>query len=99
MTKQRTFKHLTSLDRAKIEVLSQEGYGVKAMADIVGVDKSTISREIKNRGTPSGYHAWTAQLNYQKKRQVCHPKNKIEETKIGTYVIGKIKECWSPKRN
>lgn len=92
------FKHLTELDRAKIEALSKEGYGICNIAGIIGVNKSTISREISNRGTPSGYHAWIAELNYKKKRSVCHPKNKIEDTKIGTYIIGKIKEGWSPEQ-
>lgn len=98
MKKKRKFKHLTELDRAKIEALSKEGYRVSNIAGIIGVNRSTISKEIGNRGTPSGYHARIAELNYRKKRSTCHPRNKIEETKIGTYVIGKIKQGWSPEQ-
>lgn len=94
----RNFKHLTESDRVKIETLRKEGYRICDIASIIGVNKSTVSREINNRGTPSGYHAKIAELNYKKKRAICHPKNKIEDTKIGSYVIGKIKAGWSPEQ-
>lgn len=93
----RTFKHLSSEDRVRIEVLLTEGYAQISIAQKLVVNRSTISREIKARATPSGYHANIAQVNYEQKRNQCHPKNKIEETEIGSYVIAKIRAGWSPE--
>ncbi len=92
-----SFKHLTDADRVRIEVLLREGYKQIEIADKLMVNRSTISREIRNRGTPSGYHAKQAEINYQLKRGKCHPRRKIEETRVGTYVLEKIRLGWSPE--
>jgi len=92
-----SFKHLTDSDRIRIEVLLKEGYKQIEIAKKMGVDRSTISREIKIRGTPTGYHATQAEINYRLKRLKCHPKRKIEETPIGTHVLEKIRLGWSPE--
>lgn len=92
-----TFKHLTDTDRVRIEVLLKEGFKPIDIAVKLGVNRSTISREIKIRGTPSGYHARIAQINYDIKRQKCRPKRIIEETSIGSHVISKIRAGWSPE--
>ena len=92
-----TFKHLTKDDRIKIEVWLMEGYSQTSIASKLTVNRSTISREIHDRSTPTGYHAHIAVLNYQKKRQVCHPINKIEATIVSSYAIGAIRAGWSPE--
>lgn len=91
------FNHLTNDDRLRIEIWLKEDYSQIEIAKKLGVNRSTISREVKNRGTPSGYHAKIAQVDYQHKRLKCHPKNKIEETPIGSQVIAKIRAGWSPE--
>jgi len=93
----KSFKHLTDTDRVRIEVLLMEGYKQIDIAQKLRVDRSTISREIKIRGTPTGYHAKQAEINHQLKRSKCHPKIKIEETPAGTYVLEKIRQGWSPE--
>lgn len=95
--KKNIFKHLTDTDRIRLEVLLREGFKPIDIAKRIGVHRSTISREIKIRGTPSGYHARIAQVNYQLKRVKCRPKRIIEETSLGSHVIEKIRAGWSPK--
>lgn len=92
-----TFKHLTDADRVRIEVLLNEGFKPIDVAKKIGVNRSTICREIKIRGTPSGYHAKIAQINYEIKRKKCRPKRIIEETSFGSQVISKIRAGWSPE--
>lgn len=92
-----SFKHLTDADRVRIEVLLMEGNKQIEIAQKLGVDRSTISREIRNRGTPSGYHAKQAEINHQLKRSKCHPKRKIEKTLIGCHILEKIRKGWSPE--
>lgn len=92
-----TFKHLTDKDRVRIEVLLKEGFRPSSIAKKLGVNRSTISREVKIRGTPTGYHAEIAQINYKIKRKKCRPKRIIEETPAGSHVIEKIRAGWSPE--
>lgn len=42
------YKQLTAAQRSKIEVLLQEKYTPTKIAVSIGVDKSTVSRELKN---------------------------------------------------
>jgi len=95
--KKNKYKHLTEHDRIRIEVLLGEGRNQIDIAKVIGVDRSTISREIRSRGTPSKYFGKFAHVNYKKKRQSCRPKRKIEETLAGVYVIGRIRAGWSPE--
>lgn len=92
-----TFKHLTDADRVRVEVLLKEEFKPIDIAKKLGVNRSTISREIKIRGTPSGYHAKIAQINYEIKRKYCRPKRIIEETSLGSHVILKIRAGRSPE--
>lgn len=95
--KKKTFKHLSDADRIRIEVLLSEGLRPSRIAKRLKVNRSTISREIRNRGTPKGYLAKYAQINYHLRRKVCRPKRIIEERGMDSYVIEKIKSGWSPE--
>lgn len=95
--KKRIYKHLTETDRIRIEVWLQEGRNQSYIAKKLGCDRSTISREVKNRSVPKCYIGRFAQLDYDKKREKCRPKKKVEETSIGTYVIAMIRLGWSPE--
>lgn len=95
--KNKSYKHLNEHDRIRIEVWLAEGRKQTYIADKLKRNRSTISREIKNRGAPIHYFGKFAQVNYQTKRKKCHPKNRIEETEIGSYVIKKIRTGWSPE--
>ena len=57
-TKNRTFTHLTDIQRGKLEQMAKSGtYKQAEMARELGVNQSTVSRELK-RGR-------TRQLDYQ----------------------------------
>ncbi|MDD3999444.1 MAG: IS30 family transposase [Bacilli bacterium] len=46
-TKQRNFKQLTKINRIQIQTLLDQGFSQSTIAQIIGVHRSTISREIK----------------------------------------------------
>ena len=92
-----SYSHLAEADRIRIEVWLQEGRNQSYIARKLGRNRSTISREIKNRGAPRTYIGRFAQINYVEKREACRPRKKIEETDIGLYVIAKIRAGWSPE--
>ena len=84
-TKQYKYKHLSLIERAKIELLIKQGHSAYAIAKILGRAANTIRNEIK-RGTVQQikqydkkvmlYFADSGQLRYENNRKVCCPKFK-----------------------
>lgn len=95
--KNRTFNQLTDSDRAKLEVLIKEGYLQKEIAKKLGVNKSTVSRELSRHDTPHGYNGRMAQARHEHKRQQCKPKEKMSNPQICEYVLERIYRGWSPE--
>ena len=93
------YKQLTAADRGAIEVLLQENFTLTAIANKIGTNKSTISREIKNRGSPNGYYAKYA-IAQRKVKQKISSQNakKIKCSRTRDYIIGKIEIGWSPEQ-
>lgn len=54
--KRKKFKHLDQFDRDRIEALLKAGHLQKEIAEILKVDKGTISREIKKHKRKNGYY-------------------------------------------
>ena len=110
------YKHLTKEQRAKIEILlntkDKEGkrmFNNTYIAKAIGVDKSTISRELKNRikskiNVISGkiknktYNATDAQNDYNFKRALSKAQYKLEKyPKMKKYIEDKILiDKWAP---
>jgi IS30 family transposase len=106
-TKERTFSHLTAFNRGQIQALRNEGKTLQAIADAIGFDKSTISRELK-RGTVtqrssdlSEYEAYfpeTGQAVYESNRSNCGAKYKLAQvSEFIHFAFEKIQiDQWSP---
>lgn len=93
-----SYKHLNEHDRVRIEVYLQEGKSQYEIASLLKVDKSTISREIRKRGgILRGYTAEYAQRDYEAVKKNCGIRSKMESPVIGSFVIGHIKQGWSPE--
>lgn len=92
------YSQLTAADRGAIEALLREQYSVREIGAKLGRSPSTISREINKRSTPTGYHAETAQLNYQRCRRKCRQKKKLAYSKRQKYVVAKLQLGWSPEQ-
>lgn len=93
-----TYKQLTAADRGAIEVLLQEHYTQVSIAKKLEVDPSTVSREIKERSTPSGYFATIAQEKYLALREKCRKKKKLHFSKRQKYICDKLQLGWSPEQ-
>lgn len=92
------YKHLTAAQRGAIEVLLQKNYSRKDIADAIGVDKSTVSREINKRSTPNGYKAKYAQIDYKTRRKKSKQKKKMDYSRRQKYVTQKLRDGWSPEQ-
>ena len=97
--KKNNYRHLNEHDRVRIEVYLKEGKSQYEIAHILGVNRSTISREVKQRGgILRGYAADYAQKQYKRQKKNCGVKRKIETHSIGSFVIDRIKAGWSPEQ-
>lgn len=95
--KNRTFRQLADPDRFKLEILIKEGYLQKEIAEKLGVDKSTVSRELNRYSTPHGYQAKMAQARHEHRRRACKPHEKMNDPVICQYVLERIYRGWSPE--
>lgn len=92
------YKQLTAADRGAIEVLLHEQYTVIKIARKLRVAKSTVSREIQQRGTPMGYFANVAQGHHERMRCKCTRKKKLYDSKRQKYLCLKLELGWSPEQ-
>ena len=95
----RTFTHLNLYSRDRIESLWREGVEQKVIAIIVGVHKSTVSREIKRRQKEDGtYSATNAEHKALVKRENSKYQGmKIEQNqKLRRHIISELRQLQSP---
>lgn len=99
MKKRKPFRHLNQYDRDRIEALINSRHKQKEIANILGVDKGTISKEISKRKRKNGsYEAMTAQLKANVKRSFSKYQGmKIEKyPDLKEYIIEELKQYRSP---
>ena len=92
----RTYKQLTCEQRYAIRILLKKDYLQKDIAATIGVNKSTISRELKRNSSKRGYRPKQAQRKAVERRQDKSPPRIAEATwnKVRLY----LKDDWSPEQ-
>lgn len=96
------YRQLTYGDRVYIDVLNFQRKSRKEIADSLGVNTSTIYREIK-RGCSSAQgwrHCYRAELAEQAKRLGASKRGRRRkiEGELEKYIIEKLKAKWSPEQ-
>lgn len=97
--KRATFEHLNERKRDRIQALYQWGHQQKEIAEIVGIDPSTVSRELNRYGkTTWRYSSTRAQKDAQEKRENSkRPGMKIEALpELKAHIIRELKCLRSP---
>lgn len=95
-----TFIHLDFRARDRIEALWRKGHEQKEIADILGVHKSTVSREIRYRKKQNGeYRADVAHHKAEvKRRNSKYQGMKIEQNlTLRKHIISELKRFQSPE--
>lgn len=95
-----SFVHLDFRARDRIEALWRKGHQQKEIAEIIGVHKSTVSREIRFRKKENGeYKADAAEHKAGINRSNSKYQGmKIEQhTKLRKYIISELKQYQSPE--
>jgi IS30 family transposase len=99
MKTKNSFKHLTWRDRDRIHALYGNGHNQKSVAEVLGINPGTVSRELARYGRKTWrYSATKAQLDADIKRaQSKRPGMKIEsEPELKKYIIKQLKKLRSP---
>ena len=94
MTK--SYKHLTYEQRCQIYILKESENSVPEIAQILGVDKSTIYRELNRNSGKNGYQPQEAERNTKGRRHKISAYKMTEE--MITIIEEKLRQDWSPEQ-
>ena len=98
--RKRMFKHLTQGQRYHIEAYKKAGYSNKYIANDLGVDPSTIGRELKRNSSPirESYGAASAHEMATLRKSVNSSVPIKLKGKVLSLIDEGIKEDWSPEQ-
>lgn len=68
------YKHLTTFEQSRIEILNKLGYSTRYIANSIGRHHSTVARELSRNCT--NYNAEKSEANYRLRRENAKPKGK-----------------------
>jgi IS30 family transposase len=92
-----SYHHLTIEERSCIALYYKQGLKISEIAELIGRNKSTISRELKrNPSRDYGYNAIGAQRKYNKRRKSCKRHKVLENQLIYKLVEFGLLQYWSP---
>ncbi len=95
----RTYKHLTFVQRHQIKVLYQAGHSLSFIAEQIGVNKSTISREIKRNARQCGSYDPVVAHQIANDRKERFAKNRKFTPYMEKFIREKLEsEQWSPEQ-
>ena len=93
------YKQLTLKERYHISTLLKKGWSQKEIANSIGVNPSTISREIqRNKDSLTQEYHYTFAESSASKRKKIKSKYTVITSQIKTYIKTKLKEDWSPEQ-
>lgn len=89
------YTQLTQIQRYQIYVLKLKGHFLVEIAEVVGVNKSTISREIRRNQSQRGYRPQWAQHLAKQRRRKCQP---MITEQGWAQVEQLLRQEWSPEQ-
>lgn len=103
-----SYTHFTLNERKYLQELLSQGYSFRKIADFLGRNVSSISREVnrnkskyppkKKSNNKFRYHAWRAQNLYIRRRREQQRRALKPNTNEWNYVIEKLNLFWSPEQ-
>lgn len=94
------YKHLTIDERESILKMQSEQKSMTYIAERIGRNKGTISRELSRNGSSTGdYKPHLAQRYYSKRRDASKEPYRLEKDgKLRQYIRKKLEQYWSPEQ-
>jgi IS30 family transposase len=93
-------RYLSVEERIMIADLHREGCSVRRIAECVGRDPSTISRELRRNGHPGSgaYRPWAAQRRAARRRARPKPGKIAQCAKLRDFIEQGLARRWSPEQ-
>jgi len=91
-------KHLTEIERGKIELMREQGMSQAGIARTLGRSESAISRELGRCPRGKAYCGQTAHRHYQAQRAACGRRPALEDPQRAAYVRDKLSDALSPEQ-
>ena len=95
------YHHLTIEERCCLRYYYNEGYSYRKIAELIGRNVSTVSREINRNksfmNAKPAYYPYTAQKKYLIRRSYCH-RGMFQDEKKLEYIKDRLLETWSPEQ-
>lgn len=93
------YKHLTREQRYAIYLGKQKKETLEMIARSIGVDKSTVSRELRRNSTPNGKYVWCKAHERSELRKSRTPGNRRLDGVLRWRIVELIRtEQWSPRQ-
>lgn len=93
------YKHLTREQRYVIYLGKQKGETLEMIAQSIGVNKSTVSRELRRNSTASGKYVWNKAHEMSEGRRKRSPGNRGLDSTLVWHIKELIRnEQWSPRQ-
>jgi IS30 family transposase len=93
-----SYKHFTLEERESLQELVREGKKQGEIAQILGKDKSSVSRELKRNSNKDGsYHPWRATVLYICRRKKSKRRPRLSDKRTYKFVENGIAQYWSPE--
>ena len=95
----KNYVHLNLTERDQITQMLWDGKKVSEIAEALGRDKSTISRELKRNSSPEykKYLSHRAHLRAEERRGAVSKRKRLKDKLIRQYVEEKLRIGWSPE--
>ena len=96
----KNYSHLTEGQREKLCEMRLRGESMATCARVLGVDKSTISRELKRNAAEVAFGVYLpdrAENLYRGRRKACRPHVKMEDPAFRRTIMLMIQRGWSPE--
>jgi IS30 family transposase len=91
------YRHLTLERRYKIETLRDAGWSTRSIAEVVGCDASTVSRELRRNAAGHRYLAQSANRCATRRRAAASARLRIAAETWAAIEL-KLREDWSPEQ-
>lgn len=93
-----SYKHITTYEFCCIENFIELGGSLRKIANHLGRNVSTLSREVSRNRMKQKYNAVTAQESYVVRRHNCGSKGKQAHQPLMMYVAKQLEISWSPEQ-
>lgn len=97
----KNYKQLSVEERDRISLLKGQGFSLRRIAQRIGRNVSTISREL-DRNSPQinecEYLAHRAQLRADLRKARAHDRGRLRDMRLRLYIERQIRRGWSPER-